>query len=211
MLSLLKKSFYSLKRLFRAHVLSFQRGTLYWIDFHHSDFNENRSENRLRVLTEEQLLSSCRWTELSEELVVRRIQEGDICYGFVEDGVVCALAWIHKGNCFIRGARLMITSEENTWYCYNIFTEPSQKRKGYYKKLLANLSVLARDERAAGIIQYVVNTNIIPHKVLPAFGYDFLRICNYKVFVFRKLSLFNFSTKEISQSYSCKEPRTHLI
>ena len=101
----------------------------------------------------------------------RRFNHGDLCYAVFEGDRPANLNWIHFGSCFVRGAGFSLHAEPGDAYIYGIYTGPSERGKGLYKKALVHLADHLAENGARRLVQMVEDGNAPVLHTLPKLGY----------------------------------------
>jgi hypothetical protein len=146
------------------------------------------------------------WNGTGRDVIAGRIRAGDRCLALMQGDRPVAALWLHRGECYVRGADLWVSASPSAVYCYGVITKQSERCKGYYKKIVEALGRLAVREGVDSIIQYVESSNGIPRVVLPSFGYTQVQIASQRRGCMRHIAVYDPATKTCVNTWRIGEP-----
>jgi len=138
----------------------------------------------------------------------RRFDSAELCYAVFDGTRPANLNWVHFGPCYVRGAGYVVAADPADAYIYHIYTDPSERGKGLYKKCLIHLANHLMARGSNRLIQMVEDGNAPVLHTLPQLGYS-------RKVTLRHRRLFGFSyTREVDEltgrvrrHWFCREPK----
>lgn len=136
-----------------------------------------------------------------------RFETGDFCFAVFEGKRPANLNWIHLGPCYVRGAGYTLEAEPDDAYIYGIYTDPSERGKGLYKKCLMHLAndLFARGSRR--LIQMVENGNEPVWHTLPQLGYQRTVSLKHRRFCGIMYTRWTDASGRVQRRWFCSEPK----
>lgn len=138
----------------------------------------------------------------------RRFDSGELCYAVFDGTRPANLNWVHFGPCYVRGAGYVVAGDPADAYIYGIYTNPSERGKGLYKKCLIHLAnhLMARGSRR--LIQMVEDGNAPVLQTLPLLGYSRrVTLRHRRLFGFKYTREVYDLTGRVQRQWFCREPK----
>lgn len=170
-----------------------------------SELNQS-SDCQLREASFAEAVEIGAWSSTDINVIKRRLDAHDRCLALLHKGCSVAALWLHHGECYVRGVDLWIRESPRTYYCYGVITKPSERRRGYYRRLVNALERLVVEEGGGAVIQYVELENAIPQSVLSACGYTHLEVASRRRGCIRNIAVYDPTTTKCTNNWRIGEP-----
>jgi GNAT superfamily N-acetyltransferase len=163
---------------------------------------------RCRVAEANDLEALSRLIGVPHEEYSRRVDSGDFCFAVFEGARPANLNWIHLGPCYVRGAGFEVAAAPADAYIYGIYTDPSERGKGLYKKCLLHLANHLLDNGSGRLIQMVEDGNAPVLHTLPQLGYrKTVTLRHRRWFGVRYTRWVDDNSRHVQRRWFCRDPK----